>query len=396
MVRTGVRWQVPRLARTMVIAGTAVTLLVTACSSTSTSSSKSGTSTTSAAAAQSSGSSSAGAGSAAQIVAKYSAPPTTLGVTESLPAAPAKGKTVVFLQCEVPQCTDGGDGFRAAAAAVGWKVQTMTWKTTDPTTLIADMQQALTLDPKPYAVSISGLPQAVWAGQVNAYAKAGVFLIPWSLGPVTINQTVIAEILSPDDIMFQGKLLADWFINDSGGTGKVLVQNVPQYPSIDEEATGFNNEVAAACPGCTVTKLDVTGTQVAANGVTPAIVSALQRDPSIQYLASADIALAAGLPAALKAAGLSKIKVLGGAATPIDEQNVRDGTVAAVMKNDLVLAGWMMIDVLVRKAAGLSFTANDGGIPEQILTKATIAPAGSTALVPANYPDLFKKMWQVS
>jgi ribose transport system substrate-binding protein len=432
MVRTNAHRKVSNLARVAAIGSVVVVAVtLTACSSSGSSTptaassaapsaisaapATSGAATSSAAAPASSAAASSGApmsssaapassavpsgsgglAEAAANVAKYSALPTTLGITTPLPGPPVKGKTVVFLQCEVPQCADGGNGFRAAAAAVGWKTQTLTWKTTDPASLISDMQQALTLNPKPYAVSISGLPQAVWAPEVPAYQKAGVLLIPWSLGPVTINSTVIAEILSPQDIEFQGKLLADWFITDSGGTGKVLVQDVPQYPSIDEETVGFETEVKALCPGCTMTRLDVTGTQVASGGVTPAIVSALQRDSSIQYIMSADIALAAGLPAAMKAAGLSKVKILGGAATPIDEQNVRDGTDAVVMKNDLVIAGWLMIDVLLRKAAGVSFTPNDGGEPQQILTKATIPPANSTALVPANYPELFKTLWHV-
>jgi ribose transport system substrate-binding protein len=380
------------MTRTAVIA-TVAALALTACSS-SGSSTSSSTGPTGSTGSSSTSGTSAGLAAAAAAVTKYSALPTDLTVTQPLPAAPEKGKSVVFLQCEVPQCKDGGDGFRAAAAAVGWSTKTLAWKTTDPASLVSAMQQALTLSPKPYAVSISGLPQALWGSQVAAYEKAGVLLIPWSLGPVTLSKTIIAEVLSPDDIMFQGKLLADWFITDSQGKGKVLVQNVPQYPSIDEEATGFRNEVSAACPDCSVTKLDVTGSQVASNGVTSAIVSALQRDPSIKYLASADIALAPGLPAALKTAGIN-VKILGGAAGPVDEQGVRDGTIEVVMKNDLVYAGWLMIDALVRHAAGLPVAPNGGGIVEQILTKATIAPADSTALIPANYPDLFKKLWQV-
>jgi ribose transport system substrate-binding protein len=219
--------------------------------------------------------------------------------------------------------------------------------------------------------------------------------VPWSIGPVTTNATVIANILAPQDSELQGKLLADWFIADSKGKGNLLQQDIPQYPTIGEVGSGFRDEVAARCPGCKVTTLDVTGTEVAANGVTSAIVSALQRDPSIGYVAASDIALAPGLPAALKAAGLSNVKILGGAATPIDEQNVRDGTEAAVMQNDLVYCGWQIMDVLLRHEAGMSFPVDDGGMPQQILTKATIGPATDSALVPAGYPALFEKLWHV-
>jgi ribose transport system substrate-binding protein len=326
-------------------------------------------------------------------MAKYAPVPTTLTVTQPLPAAPAKGKSVVFLQCEVQQCIDGGNGFRAAAAAVGWKVTTLDWQSTEPSSLVADLQQALTLSPRPYAVSLSGLPQAIWASEEPAYAKAHVLMIPWSVGPATTNSTVIANIQDPGDVEFQGKLLADWFITDSHGSGHVLQQDIPQFPSIAEEGTGFRDEVAADCPGCKVTTLDVTGTQVAANGVTSAIISALQRDPSIDYVAPSDIGLAPGLPAALKAAGLGQVKILAGEATAIDQQNVRQGTVSVAVQNDQTYLGWVMIDALVRHAAGLSFPVVDGGFPQQLQTKATIPAAG--ALVPVGYPAMFEKLWRV-
>jgi ribose transport system substrate-binding protein len=399
VVRNEVRAKGSRRPRTATIggvtAGLTAALLLSACGSSGASASAPTSPTSSPSTQATTTASSPGLAAAEKTVAKYSSPPTTLTVSQPLPSAPPKGKTVVFLQCEVQQCIDGGDGFRAAAAAIGWKVKTLAWKSTDPATLVSALQQALTLSPKPYAVSLSGLPQAVWASEEAAYAKANVLMVPWSLGPVTTNKTVIANILAPQDSELQGKLLADWFIADSQGKGKVLQQDVPQFPTIGEVGSGFRNEVAKNCPGCSVTKLDVTGTQVATNGVTSAIVSALQRDPSIGYVASSDIALAPGLPAALKAAGLSKVKILGGAATSIDEQNVREGLDAAVMQNDLVYCGWLIMDALLRHEAGLSFPINDGGLPQQILTKATVPPAGANALVPAGYPNLFKKLWQV-
>lgn len=342
----------------------------------------------------SSASSSAGLAEATAAVAKYSALPTRLTVATPLPQAPPKGKTVVFLQCEVPQCTDGGNGFRAAAAAIGWQTKTLSWQTTEPASLVSAMQEALTLTPKPYAVSISGLPEAIWGSEVAAYAKAGVLLMPWSIGPVTYSKTLFAEVLSPQDISLQGKLLADWFIVNSKGTGKVLLQNVPQYPSIDEEATGFGDEVTAACPSCSLTTLNVTGSQVASNAVTSTIVSSLQRNPSIGYVASADIALAPGLAEAIAAAGL-KVKILGGAASSVDELSVRDGGDAAVMENDLVYCGWLMIDALARHAEGLPVTRNDGGVVQEILTQSNVNAVGASDQVPAGYPHLFEKLWRV-
>ena len=96
---------------------------------------------------------------------------------------------------------------------------------------------------------------------------------------------------------------------------------------------------------------------------------------------------------ALKAAGLSRVKIIGGEGTAVDQQDVRDGKIAVTVQNDQTILGWQMIDVLARQAAGLTFPTNDGGLIYQLQTKANMPPAGT--LVPAGYPELFKKMWQV-
>lgn len=329
------------------------------------------------------------------FLAKYLTAPTGLPVTDPLPAKPTPGKTIVYLACEVPQCVQLGDGVTAAAKSVGWQSKILTWKSSDPATLVAAMQQALELKPAPAYVVFSGLPPVVWSSKVPAFKAAGIKLIAASLGPATLGDTLIANLLDDADAKLQGKILADWVIADSGGKAKVLQQDFPDFPTIAGVGTGIRDEIAATCPGCSVTKLDVTGAQLASGGVTPAIISALQRDPSIDYLAASDIALAPGLPAALKAAGLDKVKIVGGAADPTTEQTLRDGTGSAFMANDLGYVGWLAVDVALRDAAGATFAPNGGGMPQELLTKDTVGPAGAVTDFPVGYQDSFKKLWLV-
>jgi ribose transport system substrate-binding protein len=378
-------WKRVRLA---LLGGAVTALSLTACGSSSP------VNTKEAASSASSNSAKAGLAAATANVAKYTKTPTTLPVTTPLPAAPQRGKTVVFLQCEVAQCTQGGDGFRAAAAAVGWTTKTLSWQTTQPATLISDMQRALTMRPKPYAVGISGLPQAVWQHEEAAYAKAGVILIPYSVGPVTYSKTLFANVLSPATAEEQGRLLADWFIANSKGKGTVLLQTATEYPTIDEVGTGFQKEVSAQCPRCTLTTLNASGPEIDANQVTSTIVSGVQRSPSIGYVMASDIALAPGLPEALHADGRT-VKVLGGAAISSDYQDIRNGSIAAAMETNQYFNGWQMIDALVRHAAGMPVNRDDGGGVQQILTSANIAAVGVADQVPKAYPSLFEKLWHV-
>jgi hypothetical protein len=51
--------------------------------------------------------------------------PTSIAVTDPLPSAPPKGKTVLFLQSETQTSGFEGDGMKAAAAAIGWTVKVL-------------------------------------------------------------------------------------------------------------------------------------------------------------------------------------------------------------------------------------------------------------------------------
>ena len=396
--RNGVRRSGP-LSVGLAVALTAT--LTAACgSSKTTAASTATTAASSATTADSSATSPAGTVSssvaaAEAVVAKYSKSPTTIGVTTPLNTVPPKGKTIVYVECEVTQCTDVGAGIQAAATAVGWHTQFIRWQSTQPATLVAGLQQALQVTPKPAAVVVTGLAPAVWDSVVPAYQKAGIPLIPAFVGPSTINSTLIANIFGPNDIALVGKILADWFIADSNGKGKVLLQDFPDIPSVSLGAQAFRKEVAAKCPACSINSLDVTLAQLATGATTPAIVSALQRYSQDTYFVSSDIGLVAGLPAALAAAGLSKVKVAGAAATVAEEQSLLNGTGSAFVASALHYSGWLIVDVALRHVEGMTFSPEDGGLPEKLLTKATVGTPGVNQDLPVNYQQQFKALWKV-
>ena len=66
-----------------------------------------------------------GAGSTAAAAAPdpVTVPPTEINVSTPLDAPPAAGKTLFWLQCELPICEKIGGGVKAAAEAAGWDLQ---------------------------------------------------------------------------------------------------------------------------------------------------------------------------------------------------------------------------------------------------------------------------------
>ena len=59
-------------------------------------------------------------------------PPTSVGITTPLNAAPTKGKTLFWLQCELPICEKIGGGVKAATEAAGWNYKSLVFKSADP------------------------------------------------------------------------------------------------------------------------------------------------------------------------------------------------------------------------------------------------------------------------
>lgn len=198
-----------------------------------------------------------------------------------------------------------------------------------------------------------------------------------------------------DDGAVQGQILADWFVSASGGSGKVLLVDVPAFGLLKSSADAFTQTVDKLCPGCSVSSLDATVAQQGNNQITPAVISALQRDPSIKYVVATDGELFPGLPTALQAASITGVQVASGDATVENEQDVMGGTETAFVPTNFEYLGWLAVDATARHLEGLPVPDGDGGMPEQLLTRATAHAASESADIPADFGSQFETLWHV-
>src|SRR5439155_630513 len=87
--------------------------------------------------------------------------------------------------------------------------------------------------------------------------------------------------------------------------------SVAAYPILGEFVKGFKAAMTAWCPSCKVTDVDQQATDVGTK--TPqSVVSTFQRDPKLGYAIFSFGDLTIGVDAALKSAGLSKVKGIAG------------------------------------------------------------------------------------
>ena len=343
-------------------------------------------------ASSSSGGSSVAAAVAATKLAEQA--PTTVPITTPLAKPAPRGKTFVWLQCELAQCKDMTNGFRAATAAIGWNLKVITYQNAEPSTLIAGFLQALQYHP--VAVSAGGLPVAVWGSQVlPAYQKANVPIIVAYVGPQKLDKTIIANIGGPIAYTNFGNVVANWVIADSGGKAKILFYNVPDFSTFRVFADAFKQKIASDCPGCNLTDLQGTIAQAEGGQSVPAIISALQRNPDIKYVVTDDGAWVVGLPSALKAAGLTDVKIAGQAATVQNLADIKQGTENAFTGLALHYGAWATIDAALRHLEGMPIIDGNSALPTQLLTdKASFAVADSYDK-PADFEAQMKKLWHV-
>jgi ribose transport system substrate-binding protein len=321
--------------------------------------------------------------------------PTSVGVTTPLKDKPPAGKTFVFIECDLIGCPATAQGLAAATKAVGWNLKVLNYTSANPASLVAAMKDALQYHP--VAVGFSGLGENLWASEVPAYKAAGVAIIPFAAAPVTVDGTVIASLGGTTDNTHYGKMIASWFIATSQGKGHALLVNVPGFEILQSFVSGFNQAVSQWCPGCKVTTINESIPAASSGALVPATVSALQRDPSINYAITVYGPFFDGLPAALSAAGLSgKVKLAGQGGDVINLTDVKsekdDGAYTA---NPFVIAGWSMIDRAVRHLEGMPIDQS-ATLPTQLLASGQDFPLTNQYLYPSDYATQFQNLWKVA
>jgi ribose transport system substrate-binding protein len=329
------------------------------------------------------------------FIKSYENPPTKIPLTAPLKAAPTPGKTIVFLQCELAQCKGIGLGVQAAAEVAGWKFQNIPYQSTNPATLIHAMDSALQYHPA--AVAVTSPPYALWSSEVAKYKAAGVPLIPSFTGDVPIGDTIIANPASTAYAELNGKILANWFIADSGGKGNVLSVSVNDFPYLAGTSNGFDSAVQSECPSCKLTKLNVGIPDLGTGRINSDIVSTLRKDPSINYVVPVDAVFAEALPAALSAAGLAgRVKVAGCCGDTTTEAGLASGQFDAITGVNGVYAGFITLDAAIRHDEGMPIPSNEGILPVGLLTKGTSVKPADSFQYPLDFVDEFKKLWKLS
>jgi len=344
----------------------------------------------------SSGSDNAGVQKASEQLKPFEAAPTKILQTEPLKGTPPKGKTVVFLGTADPNNKKLQDSTKSLVEAAGWNYSVVSYDPANPATFNAALNTALTKNAD--YVAEAGIP--LTAAMIQKVKDAGAKWVLTSVAPADVKDPIIVNANAAENDEQMGKVLADFFIKDSGGKGNIVMEHVPAYPILGAFTDAFQAEVKANCPGCKVQIQNITIPDLTAGKVPSIMVSALRKNPDADYIGFDVGPFAAGIDSALAAAGMTdKVKIIGEAADEAALTALKAGKHTAWTGFNPVYSTYVMMDAMLRDSLGMPIDQAKAGIqPTQILTKDNVAPVINSDgqwLEPQDALDQYKKLWGV-
>ena len=364
-------------------------MALAACGSSSKSSGASSKSTSSISA-----SSGANIAAAKAAIAPYVGHPNAFPVSTPLKGKLPAGTKIAFLECGTPICALVKELLAPAVKTVGGTLSVINSGTTAQSSQAA---AASVLAEKPAALLVTGTIPSEYGGELAKIQAAGTKVVSISVAGPTKQYGITFNYVGLDALEKAGRLLADWVIANKGPKANVVFYGVPELAFNPYMESAFKAELARNCSSCNVrfSSIDITAFGTTAPQT---IAGDLQSHPSTNTAVFESAELAAGLPAALKAANIN-VTTLGYVPQPEELEQIKDGQMTAGLASDIATQMWTSVDVVARLLLNQSPTAGEtqGFGPDEFLTQKQIT--FNPAMGWTGYPDVaqrYAKLWNAS
>jgi ribose transport system substrate-binding protein len=334
---------------------------------------------------------------AAQITTKAEQVPTSIGITTPLKTAPPKGKTIVFLRCDQTVCGGYVSGLQAAAKALDWHLVNVNLTVQTPQGTQAAIASAIQLHPN--GIFFTGQPRATVMPEYAALKAAHIAVVSAFDDNVPGQGPIIANAATYANVAPYAKVMAAWTTARSLGKADVALFDIPSLPILAAASTAYQQELTQLCPGCTSTVIHQQITDLGTTNIASSVVSTLQANPNIHWVGFVFGDMVAGVPAALKAAGLenqAKLFVYS-SSSPSNLVDLSTGAESADTAFSIPYFGWRAMDAFARDFEGQSTSVDTSApLPGQILDKSNVILGTNWAFAqPANMAASFEKLWNV-
>lgn len=342
------------------------------------------------------------ADAAATRLEDYLSDPGTINVSEPLAAKPAPGRSVHFLVLNLPTTQSAQDGMKAAAEAAGWDLTTVLLDPTDAQAYSSGVEQAISAKAD-YIVG-AALSLATAGEAVSKAKDAGIpVLVSYGTDPAegAEGNGVYVSTAGPDWVNKIYPAGLDWAISGSAGKANMLYVTLPDIPIMKATSDANTAHMKEACPTCKYKELNLSVADMGNGSIPSQVVSAIQSDPTIDYVFFGFTDLGTGVYEALQAAGLAEnVRLMTGSAGPADLANIAKGEgMDAGTLNAQYYVYWMIMDAMLRLDAGEEIDPSTYAYAPLAVADGTnvpsVFPADSEWLGPKDFESQFKALWQV-
>jgi ABC-type sugar transport system substrate-binding protein len=331
-----------------------------------------------------------GLATAKALVEKLEQQPTTIDITTPIGKPVPSGKTIDFISCGTPNCGEEGEIVQQAADYFGWTVKTINTDGTPESQKAAFAQVARD---KAFAVFYSAIDKSTFAAELEQIKANGTFVA----AATTIDSQgdgLDYVIGDKEQVGVVGQTLAAWTIAENEGKAKAVYVNLPSFSILSSTKSNYMDYMDQNCPSCSTDSLDLPITSLGKDAATK-IVAYLRKNPDVNTVVICTDAVTIGLPAALKAAGMDDIKIIGQGADTTNLQYIHAGQETASVAFPYYEVLWAMVDAAARHAAGVEQVPSTW--PQAwILTQDNAPDATSIFPTVANYEAAFTALWGVS
>ena len=328
------------------------------------------------------------------FVEKWSQTPTSIGLEETLTKSPPQGKRIAHIRCPIEGCEAIYTGLDEASKVLGWSVEPYNMDNT-PEGVNQAFQAAL--EHKPDGVVISGIPQQVYKQNLDAAKAAGIPVVSLSVKDEATGldgNGIIATINQAPQTQLNGELVGNWIVADDAGKGSdVAIFSVANFPTLTPFAETVDKILKERCPDCDSQIVNVQTTDVGKR-MPSQVVSAIQQNPNIKYVAMAFGQMSTGVRPALDAAGYKDVKIIGEGSYAANLEALRSDKEQMWSGLASTLQGWYSMDAFARFYNGDDLKpADDVIMPTQVLTKENVG-TDKWFLGPKDYQQQFKDLWK--
>ena len=323
------------------------------------------------------------------LIAPYTGQPSKFPITEPLASKPT-GKRIAYLDCGTPICGLFYTLAQPAMEALGMSL------TSIKSGLQADTVQAgfdTVIQGGYDGVFVPAIPPALWERGLEQLQAASIPVV--TSGVVGLDpKAVPVQQAGTQDSTRAGQVLAGQVVSETGGKSDVAIYYTPELDFTNLIKDSFVAEMKKLCSDCTVRAVKVPVSTFGTSSQT-VIVDDLQAKPDTKTAVFAIGEQTAGLPAALKTAGID-IETIVNSPDPSNLEAIQKGDITMGFGLDLPVIAWTAADSLARLTTG---QAPDPGATEDIAPRQLLKAAdlqGDMSKGWTGYPDFadkFMALW---